>query len=224
MKNIDEAFPILNIIISGLAKHFGPDCELVVHDYSKDFERTIVGIVNGEVTGRQVGDCATGVGLRILQGEQVDDGCNNGLFNYLSQTKDGRILKSSTIYLKDNDNKIIGSICINNDITEIMRTKNSLETFINVGHDKPLGKPDTVFVGKVEELLTSMINDSINKIGVPVAQMTRDQKISGIKFLKENGAFKIQKASDIIAQYYDVSKFTVYNYLNEIEIGNNRNT
>ncbi len=67
----------------------------------------------------------------------------------------------------------------------------------------------------IDDFLVSLIYESIDMIGVPVTFMTREQKMAGIKFLKERGAFKITKASEIIAKYYDISKYTVYNYLSE---------
>ena len=44
-------------LAKGLARQFGPNCEVVVHDLaSNDPERSIVAIENGHVTGRKVGD------------------------------------------------------------------------------------------------------------------------------------------------------------------------
>lgn len=48
-----------------IAAQFGPNTEVVVHDFSGDIDHTIVYIVNGHVTGRRIGDgrpspsCAT---------------------------------------------------------------------------------------------------------------------------------------------------------------------
>ena len=44
-------------LAKGLARQFGPNCEVVIHDLAaKDPEKSIVYIVNGHVTGRRVGD------------------------------------------------------------------------------------------------------------------------------------------------------------------------
>jgi len=214
MKSIQEILPILNLILEGMAKHFGPNCEFVVHDYTKGFGSTIVSIFNGEVTGRSIGKGGTSVGLRVLQGDEQE----NGKFNYFSQTKDGRLLKSSTIYIKDDDGKLIGSICINSDVTKIIDAKNALEEFLNIENNDSKNNIETIVYEDVEDLLISMINESINFIGTPVALMTREQKIKGIQYLKKRGAFKIQNAVNIVAQYYDISKYTVYNYINEVDV------
>lgn len=220
MESINEILPVLNDIIQGLGKHFGSNCELVIHDYKNDFEKTIVGIVNGDVTGRQLGDCATSIGLKLYKGETIKDGHYDGVFNYLSQTKTGRFLRSSTIYLRNKDGEIIGSICVNNDITDLRQAMNAISNVINIEKSKSQGgldKKERVFVGKIDDVLKSLMNDSINEIGIPVAQMTKKQKMEGIRILRDQGVFKVQKAADLAAQYYGVSKFTIYNYLNEIE-------
>ncbi len=214
MTSMKESLPLINTIINGVARHFGPSCEIVVHDYSGGHDHTIISIVNGEVTGRTVGEDLMQVESKIMPGEQVADDLTNGIFNYVTRTYDGRILKSSTFYIKNDDGNVIGSICINVDITQLQQAKNYLEKYIGVTEEKSSGTK-MVFVGGIDDLLISLIHESIDSVGVPVSSMTREQKIAGIHYLKEKGAFKIQKASDIIARYYDVSKFTVYNYLEE---------
>lgn len=218
MKNIDTMLPVLNAIISGMAEHFGSDYEFVIHDYSKGVESSVISIENGHVTNRQIGDGATALGLRLLQGKSIKGEKTEGVFNYLSQTKDGRILKSSTIYLKDDDGNILGSLCINNDITQLRQAKIALEKMIFLDHEEHISDfNEMIFVGKVDDMLLSLINESIESVGCPVAAMTREQKIEGIKYLEEKGTFKIQKSAELVAKYYDISKFTVYNYLNELK-------
>ena len=45
--------------------------------------------------------------------------------------------------------------------------------------------------------------------------MNREQKIDGIRYLNNKGAFKIKNASTIVSKYYDVSRYTIYNYIND---------
>lgn len=217
MEDFDKVLSVLNPILAGLGKHFGPNCEFVVHDYSTPNLKSIVSIVNGEVTNRKVGDSVTSIGLRVSQGIVSDEGDTDGIFNYMTQTRDGRMLKSSTIYLRDENGKTYGSVCVNYDVTDLQHANATLSSFMSITPDAPVYEVDRYVDGSIDNLLVQMINMSIQEIGIPVAQMTKQQKIEGIKFLKDRGAFKIQRAADVIAQYYCVSKFTVYNYLNELE-------
>ena len=208
MKEISELLPALDVLIRGLGKHFGESVEFVVHDYKKDFARTIVAISNGNVTKREVGDSGTSIGLKIMHGEEADE----GKFGYISQTKDGRYLKSSTIYIKDKQGKILGSLCVNCDITDAMIARNFLNSYVGSGEDE---KVEATVYNNVDDLLISLINESINYVGAPVAVMNREQKIDGIRYLNNKGAFKIKNASTIVSKYYDVSRYTIYNYIND---------
>lgn len=208
MKDINEILPVLDVVIQGLGKHFGESVEFVVHDYQVDFSRTIAAISNGNVTKREVGDSGTSIGLKIMQGEEADD----GKFGYISQTRDGRYLKSSTIYIKDEQNKILGSVCVNCDITDAMIARNFINNYVGAGDD---GKVEATVYNSVDDLLISLINESINYVGTPVALMNREQKVEGIRYLNNKGAFKIKNASVIVSKYYDVSRYTIYNYIND---------
>ena len=94
---------------------------MVVHDLAtNDPERSIVAIENGHVTGRKVGDGPSHVVLEALRGnpEQLHDH-----LSYLTRTKDGKILKSTTIYIRDDDGAPIGIFGINYDITHLKNTE-----------------------------------------------------------------------------------------------------
>jgi predicted transcriptional regulator YheO len=43
--------------------------------------------------------------------------------------------------------------------------------------------------------------------------MTKEDKIKAIHFLDDKGAFLIKKSGDKISKFYDISKYTLYNYL-----------
>ncbi|TXJ46833.1 helix-turn-helix transcriptional regulator [Brachyspira pilosicoli] len=211
MKTIKDILPLLEDIITGLGKQFGERCEFVIHDYSEYFDSTIVAIVNGEVTNRKVGMGGTNIGLKVLQTSEEP----NGKFNYITQTLDGHFLRSSTIYLKNDKGEVIGSLCVNLDITELLTTSKILEK-ICMSKEINNEKIDTI-ITNTEDLLINLIQESINYIGVPVANMTRNEKIKGIQYLNKRGAMRIKNASNIIAKYYDISKYSVYNYINKID-------
>ena len=137
----------------------------------------------------------------------------DGRFNDLTQTRDGRYLRSSTIYLKDDNNVVIGSLCVNFDITDLISARNCIKQLI----DDDTAENDTAVYTSVDDQLLAMIEDSIDYVGAPVALMTREQKMSGVAYLKKRGALKIQKAAITIAKYYGISRYTVYNYLEELK-------
>ena len=213
MKSIDEILPFLSTLIEGMAKHFGERCEFVVHDYSKGTS-AIVAIVNGEVTGRSVGRGNDRIGLPVMQGVEEE----SGKFNFIFQTQDGRFLRSSMIYLRGDEGELLGSLCVNFDVTELVRSRNFIDSFIYLNANAAQRKQmSSAFSDNIDDFLVNMITDSIRYVGVPVAHMTREQKVEGIAYLNRHGAFKIKNAAPVAAKYYDISRYTLYNYLSEAE-------
>ena len=119
----------LKVIAHGLAIQFGPSCEVLIHDLQGDLDTSLVYIENGTITNRHVGDGPSHVVLDVLN---YDDG-SEGRFGYLTKTKDGRILKSSTMYIRDDNGNIEYLLGINQDITEFVMMHRSLESLIGIG-------------------------------------------------------------------------------------------
>ena len=114
-------------LAKGIAQQFGPNCEVVVHDLiSNDPDSSIVAIENGHVTGRKVGDGPSHVVLEALRSERAN---LQDHLSYLTRTKDGKILKSSTFYIRDDDGNAVGIFGINYDITLMLAMENSLKQF-----------------------------------------------------------------------------------------------
>jgi predicted transcriptional regulator YheO len=67
----------------------------------------------------------------------------------------------------------------------------------------------------VSDLLNELINQSVRRVGKPVALMTREDKIRAVRFLNDTGAFLITKSSDKISKFFGISKYTLYSYLDE---------
>ena len=102
-------------LAKGLASQFGRNCEVVIHDLrSEDKNHSIVAIENGHVTGRTVGDGPSHIVLEALNNPS---GESEDRYSYLTRTPDGRVLKSSTIFIHDDDGSVIGLLGINYDIS-----------------------------------------------------------------------------------------------------------
>ena len=212
MKRIKDEIVLLQKIMKAVAAEMGPDCEVVLHDYEGDYDRTIVAIENGHVTGRKVGDCGTNLGLEVLRGTVL----NGDEFNYLTQTKDGRMLKSSSVYFHDNSGKAIGALCINWDISEYLKASQALNGIVMTGGGQKQPVKE-VISPNVGDILDSLIHESLNHVGKPVEKMTKEDKMKGLKYLDEKGAFLIKKAGDRVTEYYKISKYTLYNYLEQTQ-------
>lgn len=194
-------------LAKGVAGQFGESCEVVIHDLTKDAEHTIIGIENGQVTGRTLGGGSSRIVLEALskKPEELQD-----KINYLTQTEDGRMLKSSTIFVRDENNKIIAIFSINFDITNFIMMDYSLKNLIKPNDCKE--EPEKIVNG-VNGLLDELINRSVQLINKPVSQMNREDKIRAIRYLYDTGAFLITKSGDKVSKFFGISKYTLYNYI-----------
>lgn len=209
MENITNELDFLSCLTKAIAIHFGENCEVVLHDLSKGLENSIVAIENGHVTGRKVGDPSSNLGLEVLRGS-VKDGDR---FNYVTQTKSGKILRSSSIYLKNKRGETIGSLCINLDISDFVMAENTIKTVTMPQLNQEVKE---VFVSDVNELLDYLLQECQQEIGKPVIHMAKEDKLKAIKFLDDKGVFLVKKAGNRVCEYLDISKFTLYNYLEEV--------
>ncbi|WMJ87459.1 helix-turn-helix transcriptional regulator [Anaerocolumna sp. MB42-C2] len=206
MKSIDDAIPLFQQVLTLIEKHFGNKCEVVLHDLTKDYNHSIVDIRNGGITNRTVGGCGSNLGLEVLRGTVVD----GDRFNYVTTTQDGKILRSSSIYLKNDEGNVIGSICINLDITETLQFEGYLRQF-NQFDNFP--NEEEIFAPDVNNLLAHLIQKGQEQIGKPACDMNKNEKIEFIRYLDEKGAFLVTKSGEQICELLGISKFTFYNYL-----------
>jgi predicted transcriptional regulator YheO len=211
MESIAQELLFLTEMAKGIAAQFGDHCEVVVHDWSKPVDSTIVVIENGHVTGRKMGDPGTNLGLEIMRGTSEGDNRHN----YVTQTKDGRILRSTSMYVKNSTGTIIGAMCINFDITDLMVAEKTLQSLTASG----LQPVRESFVSNVNDLLDTLIQEAQELIGKPPAAMAKEDKIRIIQLLDQKGAFLIKKSGEKICSYLSISKFTLYSYLEESKGG-----
>lgn len=206
----DIEFEELQKIAKGIAAQFGNNCEVVLHKVSEEStDHSIVAIENGHVTGRRVGDGPSHVVLEQLKKGGL--GQENHLC-YLTKTKDGRILKSSTMYIRDNEGKVSAIMGINYDISAFAMAEAALKDLISSGGEDSQREPERIAVN-VSELLDDLIDQSVKLIGKPAVMMSKEEKIKAIQFLNQRGAMLITKSGDKIAKYFGISKYTLYSYL-----------
>lgn len=203
----------LKQLAHGLAIQFGSSCEIAIHDLkTKDLERSIVYIENGHVSNRQTGDGPSGIVLETLQS---DPSAIHDKLSYLTKTEDGRILKSSTFYIRDDDGSISYIFSLNYDITAFTAASTAIQSLIATKDNLPdlTGDSPQQITHNVNELLDLLIEQAVAKVGKPVAMMNKDDKVAVVQYLDHAGAFLITKSGDKVSSYLGISKFTLYSYM-----------
>ncbi|WP_235357116.1 helix-turn-helix transcriptional regulator [Bacillus alveayuensis] len=198
----DHAIRIADILV----KMFGSSCEVAVHDFS-NLESSLIYLA-GTVTGRDVGSPATDLVLQQLKKKEVED-----FANYKTTSPKGEILKSSTIFLKNQNDDVIGAICINYDISLMIQLGGKIKDFIRF-EDEDEGKEN--FYTNVQDVIRGITQQVLEKYHKAPALLETEEKIEVIKEMDSKGVFLIKGAIGYIASVLGVSKFTIYNYLQKI--------
>lgn len=204
-------FSQLKIVADSIALTFGINCEVVIHDF-KDMSSSIVYIA-GNITKRKVGGPITD--LIFKEFREYGDKVQN-MYNYTTRTKDGKILKSSTIFLKNSDNKVIGCLCINIDMSHFINLKLILDNIIGF---KEVNESSNIenFAASTDETIEAISMDVAKKYAKTPDNMNRAERLDFLRSLDEKGIFVLKGSVDKIAKILGISKYTVYSYLQEIK-------
>jgi len=198
----------LKQIAVGIAAQFGSSCEVVVHDVAaKHPEHSIVIIENGHVTGRKVGDGASHVAMEQVRNADAQPMDH---LSYLTKTPDGKILKSSSLYIRNSRGAVTAIFSINYDVTGLMMMQQQLGELLST-RDKEQTEPEKII--NVNDVLDELIQQSVALVGKPAALMNKDDKVRAIQFLNKSGAFLVTKSGDKVAKYFGISKYTLYSYI-----------
>lgn len=194
-------------IINGLADYLGSGYEIVLHSL-EDYEHSVINIINGEHTGRVKGVPITDLALEMLEEISRE---KKDYISYFTTNKKGEPLKSSTIAIRGEKNRIIGLLCmnlyLNTSFLDIMKV------FIPGTHNDSNQLNMENFVDNSDELIEStlkkvresvMKNDEIN--------ISNKNKIIIYK-LDDYGIFNIKDSIPKVAELLEISKNTVYMHL-----------
>lgn len=200
-------------VVEAIAKSFGNNCEVVLHSL-EDLSKSIIKIENGYVTGRKIGSPITNLGIKFLKEADTLKKDITGV--YFEKTRDGKILKSITVIIRNSRGKPIGLLCININlsITFIQMINN----FVPKKSNSKKGFLPEYFGVSMEELIKKSLEEAILNIDKKekISQINKNKLI--ILELYKKGIFDIKGAIDLIAQEIGVSRYTVYNYLKEVKI------
>lgn len=203
-----------------IAMTFGRDCEVVLHDLENP-QHSVVYVANNTVTGRKVGESFSQLVTDVI----LSDGLKEGFVaNYYFKTDDGKTVRSSTMLLYDDQNKLAGAMCINIDTTRITKAISVLNEFL------PAEKKDQILSEGYEDKDESSMDDPDvrqmvkslidNIMGEDRSEhMTREDRLEKLRFMDEKGIFLMKGAVDLVAGELGVNRVTVYGYLNEIRGG-----
>ena len=209
--NREEMLTLLKNEAKGIATMFGPNCETLVHDMKRP-GHPILAIYNGTVTGREVGSTVDIFGDIGHYDESVYE--DKDYVNQLVLSRDGRTLKSTTFHAIGEDYHF--ALGINLDITNMVRATQLLSEMTATS-----GELQQTLMQDARSQLEELLRECVSAVGIEPENMKKTDRMRIIRMLYKRRAFTYQKSVAIVAERLNVSRYTVYKYMHELEEAEN---
>lgn len=209
--NREEMLTLLKNEAKGIATMFGPNCETLVHDMKRP-GHPILAIYNGTVTGREVGSTVDIFGDIGHYDESVYE--DKDYVNQLVLSRDGRTLKSTTFHAIGEDYHF--ALGINLDITNMVRATQLLSEMTATS-----GELQQTLMQDARSQLEELLRECVSAVGIEPEKMKKTDRMRIIRMLYKRRAFTYQKSVAIVAERLNVSRYTVYKYMHELEEAEN---
>lgn len=216
----DERHLILQTLraaLSALGSVVGRNTELVLHDLTTP-EKSVLAIVNGHVSGRAVGSPV----LDVLQQDKGFSALLNGMDtstgpcvipDYATRGRNGNALRSATAFYRDGDGTPFAALCINTDNGDLLAAKASIDRLLNAAEpaaETPAEPAD------MEQLMAEIIAESLQDLSGNQRGIRKQARLDAVRRMQERGMFIVKGGIEQAAAALGVTRYTVYNYLEEI--------
>jgi len=211
MKENETISQTLIQIAEAIVNTFPRNFEVVVHDLAQP--KASIKYIAGDVTRRKPGAPVTDLVVKALhrEGRDIRD-----RYNYKTNTKDGRTLKSTTMFIRNSAGDVVNAFCINFDMTDYLNATAALDIFVSTGKEFNGQEQPETFATNIQETLNALFEQAVSKIGKQPVSLSTEEKVQFVAELEATGAFQFKGAVDQIALMIGVSKYTVYNYLKKV--------
>jgi predicted transcriptional regulator YheO len=207
------------ITIDGLAAYYGDAFEIVLHDLT-DLDHSIIKIANGFHSGRKEGAPITDLALSMLeeiqknhaQTEPQRDGEADSYITYVSASKYGKPVRSTTMVIFGEKKRAIGLLCINlyldSPISSLLHNF-SFDSQTKFMNESFTADSDELIARALEKVKSAVSSD------MTISASQRNKEI--VTLLYYQGIFKLKNAVHTISADLGISKNTVYMHIRALE-------
>ncbi len=200
--------------MDGLNNYLGNGYEFVLHSL-ENLDASVIKIINGYHTGRVEGSPITDYALSML--EKIKHNNDLQSVSYFNKTSTGIDIKSTTIPIVGENQRIIGLLCINFYMN--MPFSDIIENFIPKTHVLSNSSEDFVvenFSNSIDDLLRKSIDEARKSVlpNQTISASNKNKEI--IALLNAKGIFNMKDSVIKVADLMGISKNTVYMHLRNL--------
>ncbi|WP_445451376.1 helix-turn-helix transcriptional regulator [Enterococcus faecalis] len=195
-------------MLDGLGNFFGSTHEVILHSL-ENLESSAIKVINGHFSNRKEGAPITDMALKMLS--QVESEHDYAVEPYYNKNQKGVILKSSTIPVIGENDRIIGLICINMHLE--MPLIDYLQDLLPSGQQNDMSqelKNSEHFSDNIDELITTSLTKVKQAVESDpnVSHLNQNKEI--VIRLYDQGIFNLKDSVIKIADRLGISKNTIY--------------
>ena len=136
----------------------------------------------------------------------------DAVIGWRGHTADGRLLRSTTVFVRNADGHPIAALGINLDLSLV--EKNHAQSTYLLRHSS-YERRQAIAAGTVRDLLRQLLEEAAQETGKAIAQFGREDRIRVALYLEERGAFVIRGSVAAAARILGVSRVAMYTYIEE---------
>ncbi|HAP5444605.1 TPA: hypothetical protein IU012_001260 [Enterococcus faecalis] len=195
-------------MLDGLGNFFGSTHEVILHSL-ENLESSAIKVINGHFSNRKEGAPITDMALKMLS--QVESEHDYAVKPYYNKNQKGVILKSSTIPVIGENDRIIGLICINMHLE--MPLIDYLQDLLPSGQQNDMSqelKNSEHFSDNIDELITTSLTKVKQAVESDpnVSHLNQNKEI--VIRLYDQGIFNLKDSVIKIADRLGISKNSIY--------------
>jgi predicted transcriptional regulator YheO len=194
----------------------GDDVEIILHEV-QDLENSVIATSSTKRSDHKIGLPVTDLIPKMLKEGRKSH--KSFITNYEGKSKDGTVLRSSTYFIRNESDEIIGMLCINVNFERMEEAIQYLGGF--VGRDRIEDKKRERNVAhlspSIEDIAISSVKEMVSSLEVPSERMSQKEKLEVVHKLNNNGIFLLKGIVSVVAEELKTSEATIYRYLSKMK-------
>lgn len=186
------------------------DCEIVLHKVQED-TCVIEEIINPVITGREKGQFTDVLGLYHSEEHAQEDFSNTRYYT----SKNGSTVKANTFFIKNSEDKLIGMMCVNMNVSALVDAHNWIVSFME-GYVPKAVESDVKASDTIEDYTFNTIDQVVAESKIHPSRMSVEEKIEILRILDMKGVFRVKGTMNYISKKLNISEPTLYRYLKEV--------
>jgi predicted transcriptional regulator YheO len=194
----------------------GDDVEIILHEV-QDLENSVIVTSSTNRNGRKMGSPVTDLIPKMLKEGRKSH--KSFITNYEGKSKDGTVLRSSTYFIRNENDEIIGMLCINVNFERMEEAIRYLGGFVGLDRieDKKRERNVAHLSPSIEDIAISSVKEIVSSLEVPSERMSQKEKLEVVHKLNNNGIFLLKGIVSVVAEELKTSEATIYRYLSKMK-------